>query len=114
MPTDTRQSIQSALKAIEQMAPSKGQAGPATFRESALSLLATLGYQSDKTITLPGSKPSAFLDLIRENNPDVVFDEKKALFADWKSADLLFQLTDEDIAREANNDFTFPTLLFTF
>jgi REP element-mobilizing transposase RayT/type I restriction-modification system DNA methylase subunit len=101
MPTDTRQSIQSALKALEQLSPSKGQADPATFRESALSLLATLGYQSDKTITLPGSKPSAFLDLIREHSPDVNFDLDKALYADWKTADLLFQLTDDDIAREA-------------
>ena len=85
-------SIQSALQAF-----------PTTpLREAALSLLDTLGYRSDKTIALPGSQPGAFLELIRQSNPDAPFDPKKALFADWKSADLLFQLTDDELSREAS------------
>jgi adenine-specific DNA-methyltransferase len=70
------------------------------LREASLSLLKTLGYQSDKTIALEGSKPKAFLELLESNNPEITFDQKKALFSEWKSADLLFQLTDEEISRE--------------
>ena len=70
----------------------------APLRQASLDLLATLGYRSDKTVALEGSKPKAFLQLLRDNNPGLAFDEKKALFADWKSADLLFQLTDDDLS----------------
>ena len=92
MPSDLHISIQSALQAF-----------PTTpLREAALALLDTLGYRSDKTIALPGSKPEAFLELIRQSNPDAPFDPRKALFADWKSADLLFQLTDDELSREAS------------
>jgi type I restriction-modification system DNA methylase subunit len=72
----------------------------APVRQAALDLLDTLGYRSDKTVALEGSKPKAFLDFIAENNPEAAFDEKKALLPEWKSADLLFQLTDEEISRE--------------
>ena len=88
MTPSLQSSLQSALQALS---PVEGPTTP--LREAALSLLDTLGYRSDKTITLPGSKPEAFLELIRQSNPDAPFDPKKALFADWKSADLLFQLT---------------------
>ena len=55
--------IQSALLALS---PAEGPAAP--LREAALSLLDTLAYRSDKTIALPGSKPEAFLELIRQSN----------------------------------------------
>jgi len=90
MPTDLKASIRSALQAI----PS------GDFRSTSLALLQTLGYSSDKTVALDGSKPKAFRQLIRDNNPETNFNEKKALFAEWTSADLLFQFTDEEIARE--------------
>ena len=54
------------------------------------------------SLALEGSKPKAFLDFISEHNPDADFDEKKALFPEWKSADLLFQLTDEELSRETS------------
>ena len=88
--TDHRQKTEASLKAF----------AVAPLRQAALDLLGTLGYRSDKTIDLEGSRPKAFLDFIAENNPDSDFDQKKALFAEWKSADLLFQLTDEEISRE--------------
>ncbi|EDY85256.1 hypothetical protein VDG1235_4891 [Verrucomicrobiia bacterium DG1235] len=71
---------------------------PKKLRQSALDLLATLGYSSDKTVELEGSKPQAFLDLLAQSNPDAQFDKKKALFDDWTSAELLFQLTDEELS----------------
>lgn len=68
------------------------------LREAATSLLKTLGYESDRTLDLGNSSPSNFLNFLRENSKDVAFDATKALFSDWKSADLLFQLTDDDLA----------------
>jgi adenine-specific DNA-methyltransferase len=71
------------------------------MREASLDFLSTLGYRSDRTIVTKDSAPAAFRQFIEDNAGGVTFSEDKALFADWKSADLLFQLTDEDIAREA-------------
>jgi len=91
MPTDLKSTLQSALQGIPD----------GDFRATSLALLQTLGYQSDKTIALEDSKPATFLKLIEDNIPGAKFDQDKALYAEWKSADLLFQLTDEEISREA-------------
>lgn len=72
------------------------------LREASLALLATLGYRSDRTLVLEGSKPQAFLDLIESQGGATKFDTVKACFADWKSADILFQLTDEDLAASSS------------
>ena len=70
------------------------------LRDAAISLLDTLGYGSDKTIEIPDSDPSAFLNLLAEHNPDVEINKDKALFDDWQSADILLQLTDEELSNE--------------
>ena len=72
------------------------------LREASLALLSTLGYRSDRTLVLEGSKPQAFLDLIESQGGATKFDTEKACFADWKSADILFQLTDEDLAASSS------------
>ena len=68
------------------------------LREAALGFFKTLGYTSQRTVIIPKSSPSAFLDRFGKNIP---FDQDKALFADWLAADLLFQLTDQELSREA-------------
>jgi hypothetical protein len=68
-------------------------------------LLCASGYQSDRTLDLAGSKPQAFLDLLASHSGQTKFDESKALFSDWKSADLLFQLTDGEISSIQQSDF---------
>ena len=68
------------------------------LRKSALTLLDILGYRSDRTLILEGSKPQAFLDIVQSQPAATKFDSIKALFSDWKSADILFQLTDDDLA----------------
>ena len=88
--TDHRTSIESNLKAFTSV----------QLRQASRDLLATLGYQSDKTIVLEDSKPQTFLNFIKEHNPAATFNEEKALVADWKSADLLFQFTDDEISGE--------------
>jgi len=66
--------------------------------QAARNLLAHLGYKSDRTVKLASSSPKAFLDFIQANGSDVPFSEEKALCSDWKSAELLFQLTDEELS----------------
>ncbi len=87
---DLRPAIHSSLTAL----------AIGALRIAAKSLLKTLGYESDRTLDLEGSKPQAFLDLIVSQGGKSRFDESKALFSDWKSADILFQLSDADISRE--------------
>ena len=98
---DLRESIQSALQVFT--------ATP--LRDAATALLGTLGYQSDRTLDLEGSKPQAFLDLIASQGDTAKFDKRKALFTDWTSADILFQLTDEELASTSSrcNDTTLRT-----
>ena len=61
--------------------------------------LAKLGYKSDKFIVGAGSSPQAFLDLFNSGH---AFDPAKAIVSEWKSADLLFQLTDQELSRETS------------
>ncbi|MDA1272422.1 MAG: Eco57I restriction-modification methylase domain-containing protein [Verrucomicrobia bacterium] len=69
------------------------------LKVAARQLLAKLGYKSDKFIAGAASSPSAFLDLFGSGH---AFDQSKALFHEWKSADLLFQLTDQELSRESS------------
>lgn len=69
------------------------------LKDAARQLLAKLGYTSDKFLVGAGSKPQDFLADFATGQP---FDEAKALVSEWKSADLLFQLTDEELSRESS------------
>ncbi len=69
------------------------------LKDASRQLLAKLGYQSEKFIAGAGSSPQAFLDLFASGH---AFDRAKALVSDWKSADLLFQLTDQELSRESS------------
>lgn len=92
MPSDLRDSIQSALASFAEK----------SLRAAATGLLGTLGYESHRKLDLPGSKPQAFLDLIAAQSAQTRFDEAKALFQEWKSADILFQLTDDELSRHTS------------
>lgn len=85
---DLRDSLKSALASVATL----------PLRDSATCLLSTLGYRSERTVNLGSSSPKAFLDSIRSHSADASFNEAKALFDDWKLADLLFQLTDEELS----------------
>ena len=72
-----------------------------SLRAASIRFLGTLGYASDKTLDLGGSAPEAFLSFLREHaGVECPFNEEKALVPDWKSADLLFQLTDDELSRQ--------------
>lgn len=72
------------------------------IREAATKFLAALGYRSDRTLNLGNSKPRAFLESINSQSGGTSFNESKALFPDWASADLLFQITDEELSGNAS------------
>jgi len=57
-------------------------------------LFQTLGYSSEKTIELSPNTPKNFLDTFDPHN---IFQKEKALFPKWKSIDIVFQITDEEI-----------------
>ncbi len=69
---------------------------------AAKNLLAELGYKSDRTLKLPSSNPKDFLNFIRPQINEDSFNEAKALVPHWKTADLLFQLTDEELSSHAS------------
>ena len=90
-----RTSLKSALSAFS--------AQP--LREASLGFFKTLGYSSQRTVVVPKSSPRAFLGLFAKNagtGATSSFDQEKALFADWLAADLLFQLTDQELSREVS------------
>lgn len=68
------------------------------LKDAARELLATLGYKSDKFLAGAGSQPQDFLDDFAKGH---TFNETKALVSEWKTADLLFQLTDQELSRES-------------
>ena len=62
--------------------------------ENATALLNTLGYYSDKAFDLSPNSADNFLDTFDEKN---IFQKEKALLKNWRSIDVIFQLTDEEI-----------------
>lgn len=90
--SDHREEIVAALSAFTHQ----------PLREAATTFLAALGYRSDRTLNLRSSSPLAFLDLVRAYASSIGFNESKALFPDWKSADLVFQLTDDELSRHVS------------
>jgi len=105
--TDLRDSIAQSIQSLA--------ARP--LRDHAIEFLKTLGYESDRTVDLGSSKPDTFLDFVKQNSADGVFNPSKALFDDWKSADLLFQLTDSELSPQKglfNENDVAPSLLRSY
>lgn len=84
--TDLRQQISAALAGFSNQ----------PLREAATDLLATLGYRSDRTISLGDSSPRAFLDFLLTNGGGATFNQEKArnrgssLCADRNTDTLIF------------------------
>ena len=89
---ELRENIRFALQSFE----------AASLHDASIALLKVLGYSSDKTIEIPDSDPAAFLKLLDEYRPDIEINKDKALFNDWLKADLLFQLTDEELSNHGS------------
>lgn len=66
-----------------------------SISQNALNLFATLGYKTDRQNPFIEKTYRFFKDSFLE--PDTSFNEAKARVDDWKSIDLLFQLTQEEL-----------------
>ena len=64
------------------------------LRQAALSLFATLGYESDRTVETP-----SVAEFRAQFDSESKLEHQAALIASWRSAELLFQLTDEELSR---------------
>ena len=67
------------------------------LRKAALSLFAALGYESDRTV-----ETRTVHDFREQFDPDGNFAHPAALTPDWLAAELLFQLTDEELSSSAS------------
>ncbi len=91
MPADNRQILSKKLQALPY----------ADFRAGHLELLGSLGYQSDKIMPVPKADPAQFI-LRAESSSRVTINKGKAKFGDWEKADILFQLTDEELSGQTS------------
>lgn len=64
-----------------------------SLRKPALSLFSALGYESDRT-----AETTSVADFRAQFDPESRLAHPAALVANWKSAELLFQLTDEELS----------------
>jgi len=83
-----KEAIPAALKAfaVQPLAP------------AAIALLESLGYRSQKRITLKPNTAETFAATFAKEKP---LNPQNAILADWQSADFLFQLTDEEVRSAA-------------
>ena len=63
------------------------------LRSSALALLHSLGYQSDRTV-----QTASLHDFRRQFDPKDILSHPNALLEKWERAEFLFQLTDEELS----------------
>jgi len=68
------------------------------LRDGALSLLRTMGYHSERTIPLAQASFDEFNKLCEQYNKAI--SPEKAMAGDWHCVDVLFQLTDGEIAQQ--------------
>jgi adenine-specific DNA-methyltransferase len=93
---ETKQAIVAALK--------KFPSSP--FGQEASDLLGVLGYTSKKRLAL---KPNTFATFLTTFSQGRSLNERYAMPNEWKSVDILFQLTDEEVRTAANAQFEFES-----
>jgi hypothetical protein len=84
--TELKRAIDAAVQAF----------GEIPLRGAALNLFATLGYESDRSIAI-----GSVTDFCTQFDPSGLLDHPRAQKANWQSIELLFQLTDEELSRNA-------------
>ena len=71
--------------------------GSQSLHKASLALFSTLGYTSDRTFHV-----DSVADFCLQFDPERKLSHPNALKARWQSVDLLFQLTDEELSRNAS------------
>ncbi len=72
--------------------------------ENALHLLNTLGYRSQRTLSLEPNTADGFVEHFDRQN---TMNRERGLLSEWASIDFLFQLTDDEIIQSAQTSFRF-------
>jgi type I restriction-modification system DNA methylase subunit len=90
----SKEKIQSALQAF----------GSGSLGDSARNLLNTFGYASERRIDLSPNNADTF---IAELDRQKILNVERAFLDHWRSVDILFQLTSEEITLAAQGRFTF-------
>ena len=83
----TKEAIRRALRGFE----------VGSLAENALALFSTLGYCSEKRLDLSPNTAGSFVEQFDEAHR---LNPRNALLSEWKSVDLLFQLTGDEITAE--------------
>lgn len=91
---DQKEKIKEALAACRQ----------GSLRDSARKLFDSLGYPSKKQVDLDPNSPEAFLE---EFDPGQRISHAHALIKQWESADILFQLTTEEVRESIQPQLSF-------
>lgn len=86
-----------APNALADIATALTAFAPARLRAASLTLLAALGYRSDRTLPIPGAPDPAAFRSMAEAASGKILHAEKAKFAEWNQAELLFQLTDTEV-----------------
>lgn len=89
---EIKREIQESLGAFES----------APMAQAATRLLKTLGYESEKRLSLSPNSAEAFLRSFGQERP---VNAEEAKIDDWKSVDLLFQITDDEVAASGQLKF---------
>ena len=90
---DEKQNIQNALKFF--CTQNLSQAG--------INLFSVLGYDTSLQAPLDNKTYQEFRETYIESSPAAArFSEEKALVSDWKSIDILFQLTNDSFTNQGN------------
>jgi len=91
---ETKQAIVGALKSFADK----------PIATAAIALFESLGYRSEKRITLKPNTPETFIATFAKEKP---LNPETAMLADWQTVDFLFQLTDDEVRAAAQGDQQF-------
>ncbi|MEK6725693.1 MAG: Eco57I restriction-modification methylase domain-containing protein [Deltaproteobacteria bacterium] len=84
----------------EQIKSAIQQFSHASLTENALNLFKTLGYNTERQATLDSPTYATFKDSFINDHSK--FNEEKASVKEWKSVDLLFQLSKEEVLKQTS------------
>jgi hypothetical protein len=94
----TRETIQNEIQEALHACGSEG------LRDRSRNLLNTLGYTSNRRINLSPNDAETFIATF---DPQKQLNDERALLDQWRSVDILFQLTSEEITRATQGRLTF-------
>ena len=78
--------------------------GDGNLADNARNLLNTLGYRSERTLSLEPNTADGFVEHFDSQNS---MNRERTRLSEWESIDFLFQLTDDEIIQSTQTTFHF-------